>query len=488
MSVSPLDLLAASTYSRRDSRTLADVLKGGQDQAIDAATANAKNQAQDIANKRSQLGLEEDESLHPLVMAQLAREAQGGQPSQGPALPPPYQGVGPQPDKPFMLGQGAPSSMTGQPSAVPDPYAQQQALLGEQGQLAQFGQGHPVLMALSPKLKAIQDAKEANLKDRQGVAGSQFTIDQNRAFASLIPDMEAVKTKGLAAMKGASPRASIDAYNAMVGNVQSAVASKRPDLLGSKVYQDYMKDLEKYKPTPQPNMTAMLMTPPPPSLLDDAAKRIANHESTVSEEINKGRFTGSMAMQVHNDLLNRVRALDPNFSEAESEAGYAFAKNPATRRAISQLDNAYSTLDRLKGVYAKLDNTQFPTLNKAFNAGAIQKGDVDAARASIAEVLGNDELTQAFSRGGMGSDKLREMSSKLANYNMSPQQMAAQFDEIMHGLERSRNAYVGQGGGYIKPLKTAESAPKISSQAEFDALPAGAEYISAKTGKRGRKP
>jgi hypothetical protein len=174
-------------------------------------------------------------------------------------------------------------------------------------------------------------------------------------------------------------------------------------------------------------------------------------------------------MQIHDDLVRRVKAIDPNFSEADSEAGYAFGKNPATRRAISQLDNAYSTLARLKDVYSKLNNTQFPTLNKALNAGALQVGDVDAARAAIAEVLGNDELTQAFSRGGMGSDKLREMSEKLANYNYSPAQMSAQFDEIMHGLERSRNAYVGQGGGYIKPLQTGKTAVRPYDDAAKEA-------------------
>lgn len=236
---------------------------------------------------------------------------------------------------------------------------------------------------------------------------------------------------------------------------------------------------ESFKANAQPNMAMIGSQPPPASVLDNAARRIANKESTVSEEINKGRFTGSTAMQIHDNLVERVRALDPNFSEADSEAGYAFGKNPGTRKAISQLDNAYSTLDRLRGVYSKLNNSQYPTINKALNAGALETGDVDAARASIAEVLGNDELTQAFSRGGMGSDKLREMSSKLANYNLSPQQMTAQFDEIMHGLERSRNAYVGQGGGYIKPLKTASAeggsaatvwrADKNGKQWEYDA-------------------
>ncbi len=158
-------------------------------------------------------------------------------------------------------------------------------------------------------------------------------------------------------------------------------------------------------------------------------------------------------MQVHNELLNKVRALKPGFSEAESEGGYKFSTNPSTKRAVQQLDNAYSTVQRLRDVYSKLDNGQFPTINQAINAGKVQTGDVAAAQASIAEVLGNDELTQAFARGGIGSDKLRDMSAALANKNLSPQQMAAQFDEILAGVDRSRAAYEGQGAGYIKPPK-----------------------------------
>jgi len=405
-----------------------------EQRADDAAKMAALDQAsKGMANTGEGMKLEEQQALHPPVMAALAQERDGsaqGQPQQAPADP-------------------------------NDPYARQQALASQGQSLADYASGHPVLLSRSPELTAIQAEKEKALAAQTANAGTQFGLRQQQDFNTILPSLEQIKQRGLAAMKGAPTSRSVDAYNAMVGGVQSALVSQAPHLINSKAYQDYMKDLEKFKPTPQPNAAVISMQPPPSSTLDNAARRIANHESTVSEEINKGRFAGAQAMQIHDELVNRVRAIDPNFSEADSEAGYAFGKNPSTRRAISQLDNAYSTLDRLKSVYAGLNNGQFPTVNKALNAGALQLGDVESARAAIAEVLGNDELTQAFSRGGMGSDKLRDMSSKLANYNLSPQQMAAQFDEIMHGLERSRNAYVGQGAGYIKPMEKKGAEPSV---------------------------
>jgi hypothetical protein len=234
--------------------------------------------------------------------------------------------------------------------------------------------------------------------------------------------------------------------------VEAAKKLIPPGMMGMPEVKEYLSTLEKMKPNPPPNMAGMMGAPVPNSVLDNAAKRIANHQSTLSEELSKGRWMGQTAMQVHDELVNRVAGLDPNYSEQGSEAGAAYAKNPKTRTAIQQLDNAYSTVKRLQDVFSKLDNGQFPTLNKAINAGKVQMGDVNAAQAMIAQILGNDELTQAFARGGTGSDKLRGMSEALANPNLAPKQMAAQFQEILAGVKRSRQAYETQGGGYINPM------------------------------------
>lgn len=459
MTVSPLDILAASAYRRGDNRTLADALKAGQAREIDAANANTENRQRDIANDNSQLGLEENQALHPLVMAQLAREAQGGQsqPAQAPNLPPPYQGMGPQPapDKPFMLGQGAPSaagsSMTGQPSAAPDPYAAQQSLLGEQKGLADYAQGHPAALALSPKLKAIEDAREKNLSERQGIAGTEFGLNQNRAFASLMPEMEQFKNQGVAAMQGAGTRQSIDAYNAMVKNIQSVVASKRPDLLASKTYQDYMRDVEKFKPTPQPNMAVMMGAPIPASAMESAAKRIANRESTVSEEMAKGFNRRPDAFQLHDQLVNQVKALDPTFTEQDTESGAAFAKNAATRRYVAAIDNARSTAARIAELTAKNAGTPSPALNQLINKFKVQAGDLDAAKTAIGQIAGTEEYSGAFTRSGGGSETTRGWADELGKLiYQNPAQAKASSAELLRAFDRNRQALMKQGGGYIK--------------------------------------
>lgn len=462
--------------AQQDERTYLDMLRAA------SQMKNANREAADTSRASRQLydsnqiRLDEDQTLHPAVLVALKQKAQEMM-SQGQSS----QNV-----------QAAPQSASGLPPYIAatvqqqpqDPYAAQQSILDERRAQLEDENRNSLIYSKVPVLAAMQKAKQANLAGREDLASDQFGINQNRAFAQAVPELEVAKNIGLREMRGAPTARSIDAYNKMVGAVQSAVVSKYPHLLNSKAYQDYMRDLEKFKPTPQPNMGVISMQPPSASVLDSAAKRIANRESTVSEEINKGRFAGAQAMQIHDDLVQRVKAIDPAFSETDTEGGYKFATNPATKRALTQFDNAYSTIARLKSVYAKLDNGQFPTLNKAINAGKVATGDVNAARAAIAEVLGNDELTQAFSRGGVGSDKLRDMSAALANYNYSPKQMAAQFDELLHGLKRSRNAYSAQGGGYIRDMKEPapeEGAPaKPASKAEFDALPSGALWIDSK--------
>lgn len=436
-----------------------------QRQKIAMQQARDKARADQQTYEEKQLPLDQQKTLQPGILSKLGLSNQSmltpEQPAQStqqaPVLPPQ---LGPQQDQPFMMNQGRPNLPPQLAAQQPqDPMAGQQSILDERGRLLKENQGMSEALAASPILASINKNKESNLSGRGDLAGDQYALAQNRAFSQIVPNLEAIKNQGIAAMRGAKTGKSIDAYNGLISGIQSAVANANPQLLHSKDYQDYMKDLEKFKPTPQPSMGVISMMPPPSNVLDNAAKRIANRESTISEEINKGRFAGAQAMQIHDDLVQRVSALDPTFSEQDTEAGAAFSKNPATRRALQGMENAYKTIGRLKDVYSKLNNTEYPTVNSAINAGKIQVGDVNAARAMIAEVLGNDELTKAFAAGGGSTDKLRDMSEKLANYNLSPNQMKVQFDELEHGLERAYNAYQTQGGGYIRKLKTGTVAP-----------------------------
>ncbi len=363
-----------------------------------------------------------------------------------------------------VLNEMYPGAGQAQGQSQPPQYQQPQsgALPMSRESDAQQPQAHPAVMAAlySKSLPELMD-----MKSKQGGLGMDDLIDPVISRKIMIEkqkmydDLNSPEWKGKINAIGVKKTNGSQAFNEF--RQKHPIIQMLPETEQAKI------QTESFGANAQPNAGMISLIPPPNSVLDNAARRIANRESTISEEINKGRFAGSQAMQIHDDLVNRVSAIDPAFSEQDTEAGAAFAKNPGTRKAVTQLDNAYSTLDRLRDVYSKLNNFKYPTINAAKNAGAIKLGDVEAARASIAEVLGNDELTQAFSRGGIGSDKLRDMSAKLADYNYSPAQMTAQFDEIMHGLERSRNAYVGQGGGYIRPMKT---APKAAAASYSDAV------------------
>lgn len=223
---------------------------------------------------------------------------------------------------------------------------------------------------------------------------------------------------------------------------------------------NYLPDAEKanytkdklFSAPQQPNMGVLSEQNISPSIVNNAAKRILAGNSTIAEETTKGRLYGPQALEFHDALLTAVQGQDPSFSEADNEGQRAFANSPQTKKAISQLDNAYSTVAHLRDVYSKLNNTQFPTVNAAINGGKLQVGDVDQAAAAINQALGNDELTQAFARGGQPTDKLRGLSAILADKNLSPQQQGAQFNEILAGLQRSRAAYAEGGGKFVKPL------------------------------------
>lgn len=287
-------------------------------------------------------------------------------------------------------------------------------------------------------------ADEANQNEFAKSQGLPLTIQNTTAMTQAKNDALAQASQEMAtAIQGIKPTDKNGKANAIAG-----VIAKYPLLA-----KDLTEEAGVLKETsPQINMAGLLDQPIPQSIVDNASKRILNGQSTIAEETTRGRLVGPKALEFHDALVNAVSAQQPDFSEAENEGQRAFANSAQTKKAISQLDNAYSTVKHLRDVYSNLNNSQFPTVNAAINGGKVQSGDVDAARAAIGQALGNDELTQAFARGGQPTDKLRDLSGVLADKNMSPQQQGAQFDEILQGLQRSRAAYSGQGGKFIKPL------------------------------------
>ncbi len=310
---------------------------------------------------------------------------------------------------------------------------------------------------------------------------------QKNAPALLIADPEQQKTvdamlnnEKAAAFKELKPK--LDAivavppggYNPLNGSKAIALSKANAlvpsALLDSPQYKEWLTGAKGETPNAQVSVGSLSTVPPKQSTIDNAIKRIANGESTVAEEMNKGfgRASAEMASDVHDQLVEGVKKINPNFSEAESESGFAFSKNPATKRSLANIENAYSTVDHIRDVYSKLNNTQFPTLNKAILAGKIQTGDIQAAKAQIDQILASDELSKAYVQSGGSTDMLRGMSNALGNPNGAPAQQTAQFEEILSGLDRFHKAYESQGGGYIKPFKGIKSSSSDNSEFKND--------------------
>ncbi len=437
----------------------------GLRQRIAAQKAKDEARAAQDTSAQSQYNLGEQRHLSELVNPIRDREiqdSQNPQPSQNgqaqpqgqPNLPPQY---GPQqaPQQPFMLGQGAPNLppqyQQAQAQQPQDAFSGQQSVLDERAKMLADEKRKSMLYATVPVLAANEKLRESNLAGRGDLAGDQYSLAQNRAWSQLAPDLESVKNQGIAEMRGANTNKSIDAYNKMIGGIQSAVVRANPQLLNSKGYQDYMKDLEKFKPTPQPSMAVMMGAPIPATAMDSAAKRIANRESTVSEEMAKGFNRRPDAFQLHDQLVNQVKQFDPNFTEQDTESGAAFAKAPATRRYVAAIDNARTTAARIMELAKTNAGTPSPALNALINKFKVQAGDVDAAKVAIGQLAGTEEYSGAFNRNGGGSETTRGWADELGGLiYQQPEQAQASSTELLRAFDRNRQALMKQGGGYIK--------------------------------------
>jgi hypothetical protein len=489
------DLLDPNTYARRDTRNYSDLvaaaLKNQQAGANVQATGleNQYNQAtmdprvaeqqskaleMDQANQESGMKLEANQAIHPEIMRQLqaAGQAQAA-PQVTPAL---SQSSAPQSAQaPAQQAQGiAPQALPAQQAQGPkDRYAPvEQGISRDQALLDQKKQ-HLTVASYDPTnptgFVAEKDRNAQALeKEQEGIDSRKFSLGVNRAWDAAAPGLNSAVQDEMKA------NGSIDqaAYNRILGKVNQTI-SENPTLTKADGYKEFVALLEKNKPNP----TALVLNQPPdPSVVNHAIARIAEGKSTLSQEMKKSGRGGPAAQMFHDQLAEGVPAyvrpgetapLKPDFSEAADEGGNTFAQSPKVKAALTQMENAYSTVGRLRDVFGALKNGQFPSLNAAINAGAVQLGDVESARANIAAILGNDELTKAFAGGGVPTDKLREMAGALVNKNLAPEQMNAQFDELLQGTERQYNAYQAQSAGHIKPLDTKKygGEPKAPSAA-----------------------
>lgn len=174
--------------------------------------------------------------------------------------------------------------------------------------------------------------------------------------------------------------------------------------------------------------------------------------ATVMGLLPKGMMAGQN-QTIMRKIFQAAASENPKFNVSQSIGQMNYGTNNKNVTASSQLATAYSSILHAKNVFDDLNNSGIPSLNAAINAGKVQTGDPAALRAVINAVINNDELSTAFSKGGGNTNVLKDMTSKLTNFNLSPAQLSAQADEVRQALERVGKTQYRASGGIIDPLK-----------------------------------
>lgn len=156
----------------------------------------------------------------------------------------------------------------------------------------------------------------------------------------------------------------------------------------------------------------------------------------------------SMALRspMGQQLMAAVTQYDPTF-DATNYGARAGVRNDFTRGKAAQAVNAMNTAIGHAGTLLDaadaLNNTPFPILNSALNAGAQAIGDPRIQQFNVARNALAGELTKAF-RGSPGSEKdIQEAQSSL-NAAGSPEQMKAAIGQAMKLLASKKESLAEQ--------------------------------------------
>jgi len=196
----------------------------------------------------------------------------------------------------------------------------------------------------------------------------------------------------------------------------------------------------------------------------------------------------SMALRspMGQQLMAAVTQYDPTF-DATNYAARAKTRNDFTSGKAGQAVNAMNTAIGHAGTLLDaadaLNNTSFPMLNSALNAGAQAVGDPRIAQFNTARNALAGELTKAF-RGSSGSEKdIQEVQQNLSAAG-SPEQMKAAIGQAMKLLASKKESLADQ---YSKGFGT-NSQPNFldpHAQAALDKLQKGGIDVGALAGDEG---
>jgi hypothetical protein len=167
-------------------------------------------------------------------------------------------------------------------------------------------------------------------------------------------------------------------------------------------------------------------------------------------------------------------------------------------------DTARKNLDLFLDAASKIPDTGVPWINsplRTLDEKAV--GSANMAAVNAARQVANNEIAKVTSGGGLSGVLSDAARKEVANYNPADatfkqtkavadilrKDMANRHASLDAGLSAIKDRIGTTGAATTAPATTVTGGPpKISSKAEFDALPSKAIYINAKDNKQYQKP
>ena len=193
-------------------------------------------------------------------------------------------------------------------------------------------------------------------------------------------------------------------------------------------------------------------TPIPDELADthgeDYLKTLKPAEAAQVKAIIEGRmaFPGGYSMKDNywKTVLRDVAQVDPNFDATNYNTRYKArqdASSGATAKNITSFNTAIGHLGRLADAATKLDNGDYPFLNRIKNTASTLAGHSAVNDFNLAKQAVASELTRAFRGTGGTLEEIKDWQSRL-DAAMSPEQVKGAVGEAVQ-LLRSRIDAVG---------------------------------------------
>lgn len=330
---------------------------------------------------------------------------------------------------------------------------------------------------------------------------ADLTPEERARFAPTAQDTEAAYIAAAKKLGYISPDKALDSDN------KSALVDAKFAQLDQKMSQSQLLH-EAYTARTQAQFEAAMakmnasttMTPE----MDSVAKGIA--EGKLPPLSGYAARTPGASM-----IMSRVLELNPDYDATQygtrqkAEKDFATGKNGNSVRSFNV---ALSHLDALSQLSDALDNGDTQMINKLGNAVGAATGSAAPTNFATAKQLVADEIVKAVT-GSAGALGDREGAQKVLDAANSPAQLRGAiqtYQRLMAGqVEGMRHQYSATTGkddfddkylspeviGMVKRFGTTGGAPagatRISSDADFNALPSGATFVGP-DGVTRRKP